>query len=240
VPDADPDRGAERERDRISRVYGEYHEGGRRARWDDAQPGNRAMLAERDDVLRSLLRSVGPQAPTTVLDVGCGNGDALARFVAGPALGGHQPHRAIGVDLLRERLGAARDAYGPKVATADATALPFADGSIDLVLCFTVLSSVSVDAVRRAIAADITRVLAPGGAVAWYDMRRPSPGNREVSPIGELALRALFPGLDGPARTLTLLPPLARRLGRRTDRLYPAFARVPALRTHLAAVLAKP
>ena len=225
------------ERNRIARVYQAYDDAGRQGRWDALQPGNRAMLAERDATLHALLAAGRP--PRTVLDVGGGNGDALATFLAaGPAP--IDAARAVGVDLIGDRLAAAATAYGARFARADATALPFPDATFDLVLCFTVLSSVGDLGVRQAIADDITRVLTPGGALGWYDMRRPSPTNPDVSPIDAVALRGLFPGLRGEVRPVTLLPPLARRLGRATAVAYGPLARVPLLRTHLAAVLRKP
>ena len=40
--------------------------------------------------------------------------------------------------------------------------------------------------------------------------------------------------------SVTLLPPVARRLGRRTERLYPVLSRIGALHTHNVTVLSDP
>jgi hypothetical protein len=108
-----------------------------------------------------------------------------------------------------------------------------------VVLLFTVLSSVHDDRIARALAAEVRRVLAPGGVVAWYDLRAPSPANDQVRPWAAADVHALFPDLEGRLRPVTLLPPLARRLGGWTDRLYPWLARGP-LRTHLVGTLQAP
>ena len=50
----------------------------------------------------------------------------------------------------------------------------------------------------------------------------------------------LFPSYRAEVRSLTVAPPLARRLGGATGTLYPLLARVPLVRSHLAGVLVKP
>jgi SAM-dependent methyltransferase len=169
-----------------------------------------------------------------VLDVGCGPGLALRAFAE--ALGADA---AVGVDLIRASVTAAADALGPRVALADGMRLPFPDAAVPLVLCFTTFAMASPEP-RRRMAADIGRVLRPGGAVVVYDLRLPSPGNAGVRRVGRGELRTLFPGWAGEVRSLSLVPPLARRLGRATPWAYPLLARVPPLRSHRAAVLVKP
>ena len=45
------------------------------------------------------------------------------------------------------------------------------------------------------------------------------------------AIHALFVGFEPRLLTVTLLPPLARRLGSLTSVLYPVFGSIPSLRT---------
>ena len=75
------------------------------------------------------------------------------------------------------------------------------------------------------------RVTAPAGAVLIYEPRIPNPLNRATRRIrvGEVSA-VLRPPVA--RRTLTLLPPLARRLGSDSDSLYPLLVRVRLLRTH--------
>lgn len=139
--------------------------------------------------------------------------------------------RLHGVDLIDERVRAARAAV-PRAAidVGDVTALPYPDRTFELVLLLTVLSSLPDRAAVRDALGEVRRVLAPGGVAVVYEPRLPTP-NRATARIRS---REVAAGV-GPSRqleTLTLAPPLARRLGARTDRLYPRLARAPLLRTH--------
>ncbi len=81
------------------------------------------------------LRSVvGPLNAASLLDAGCGEGETLAR------LGDLLPERVAAVDLSDEavRFTAARFPKA-EVRRHSIDALPFADGSFDLVLCLEVL-----------------------------------------------------------------------------------------------------
>jgi ubiquinone/menaquinone biosynthesis C-methylase UbiE len=162
-----------------------------------------------------------------VLDAGCGTGWWLARLAAA----GAAPGRLTGVDLLPERAAAAAARTpGATVHTADVRALPFDDARFELVLLLTVLSSLrDASDVRRALT-EAARVTAPGGRVVIWEPRVPTL-NRATRLIRQRDVTAVIgPGVK--SRSITLLPPLARRLGRATPRLYPALARVPSLRSH--------
>lgn len=222
------------DRDALEAVDAGYRSSGRTSRWDGHHPGNRAALDERTAVLRAMVERSGAWDGTRILDVGCGPGLAGRGFAE--AL---DAEAVVGVDLIRASVEAAARALGPRVALADGMALPFATASVPLVLCFTTFAMASPEP-RRRMAADIARVLRPGGAVVVYDLRLPSPGNRGVRPLRRRELRALFPGFAGEVRSVSLLPPVARRLGPATPWAYPLLARLPFLRSHLAAVLVKP
>lgn len=184
----------------------------------------------REEVRLRLLELAGPSLyeEGLVLDAGCGTGwwlDALAR--GGVPGGGVPQSRLVGVDLLEERVAAARERVpGAGVLQGDVRALPVADGSCALVLLFTVLSAMGGrEEVRRALG-EVRRVLAPGGEVAIWEPRVWSPNaNTRL-----IRLRELREGLGGELRvgSVTLLPLLARRSGR----LYRPLVRVPVLRTH--------
>ena len=73
----------------------------------------------------------------------------------------------------------------------------------------------------------------------WYDFRYDSPANRHVRGVGSDRVHELFPGLKGDLHTLTVVPPLVRRLGPLTAALYPALASAPPLRSHLMGLLRK-
>jgi SAM-dependent methyltransferase len=230
---------ADTEADRIRRVYAGYDEDPRvQARRD---PGNRANLLidrEREAALDAALASTGiALAQAEIVDVGCGAGEELARLCRQGAV----ERRCHGIDLLADRLERAR-ALLPEadLREGDARNLPYTVRSIDLVVLKVVMSSVLDDSVCAAIAAEADRVLRPGGAVLWYDNRYPNPFNRHVRGLRRAELARLFEGYEMRLRPVTVIPPLARRLGRATDRGYAALARMPPLLVRYAGVLIKP
>lgn len=224
---------------RIQEVYGEYgRDPGKRQAWSTGNPGNRAILAERGRRLRERLQAHGLLGPDRrVLDIGCGRGELLGQLrdwgIGATGLSG--------IDLLEDRVEQARSTHPDlDIRLGDATRLPYADASHHAVCLFTVMSSILDPDLRAAVAAEVRRVLRPGGKVVWYDLRRDNPRNPHVRGIGEGTLAELFSGFDADVDSVTLVPPLARRLGPATGPLYPVLARVPWLRTHLLGILTKP
>lgn len=109
------------------------------------------------------------QAGETVLDIGCGAGMDLLLGArrAGPS------GQAIGIDMteaMRDRALASAAATGlqnVEVHQADATALPFPDGSIDVVISNGVLNLVPE---KDKAFAEIRRVLRHGGRLQLADI----------------------------------------------------------------------
>jgi SAM-dependent methyltransferase len=224
--------------ERIKGVYRGYASSERARRYDPGNRGNRAIVAERVRRMRVLLdrAGLGDLRGRRVLDVGCGYGHELARM---RELGADDRDLA-GVDLVADRIQAAREAY-PRfdLRVADAAGLEFPDASFDLVLCFTVFSSVLDETLACRIASEAMRVLRPGGVVAWYDLRLGNPRNANVRGLPPAELRRLFPDAVLTLSTITLAPPLARRLGRLTPVAYPVLAALPPLRSHVIGLVRK-
>jgi SAM-dependent methyltransferase len=107
-----------------------------------------------------VLSRLSFQAP--VLDLGCGDG-RFARMLLGAA------PTIVGTDLSHRSLRAAASMLSD-VAQADATKLPFADGSFRGLLSNCVLEHIPDD---EAVVREISRVLAPGGMAA---LTVPAPG----------------------------------------------------------------
>ncbi len=231
--------GDEAEIERIKSVYADYaQDESVLRRWREPY-SNRLIIGERQAALEELLRRNGflPLSGRRILDVGCADASQLARLREWGALSAD----LTGVDLLPDRVAAAQRAHPEfNITCCNAEKLPFDDESFDLVVCFVVLSSVLNDGVRRNIAAEIRRVLRSGGAVLWYDFRYRNPYNRNVRPVTGVELERLFPSYRKALKTVTVLPPLARRLGRLAATLYPLLRRLPLLRTHILGLLIKP
>jgi SAM-dependent methyltransferase len=178
-----------------------------------------------------------PFGEVTAADIGCGTGEWLLEFIQW----GARPENLCGIDLLEERVALARQRLPSAcLVCGDARRLPWPDHSFDIVSQFMMFSSILDVAVRRTIAAEMLRVLRPGGSILWYDCRRANPFGSGIRAIRRKAIAALFPGCSVASRSVTLAPPLARRIVPLSWTLASLLETVPLLRTHLVAWIAKP
>jgi ubiquinone/menaquinone biosynthesis C-methylase UbiE len=225
---------------RLRAVYRQYAACGfAESKWSNLNQGNQAIQTEREGKTRELLRRSGffPLSSKRILDVGCGTGKQLGTFLEW----GAQPEKLFGIDLIPDRVAAARTMFpGITFQLANAESLPYPDGAFDLVAVFTVFTSILNRAMAVNIAHEINRVLAPKGAVLWYDFRMNNPFNPHVTGLSRKRIAGLFPGFGMALEAISLLPPLARHLGALTDRLYITLSALPFLRTHLLGLLTKP
>lgn len=208
-------------------------------RWSAANIGNQCIVDERHRLVEDLLQRNGllPLTGTRILDVGCGWGGELARMVTL----GADPSRLVGIDLIKERIARAQTKH-PNIefAVANAEVIKSPDDSFDVVMLFTVFSSIQELQMARSVASEIRRVLRPGGAILWYDFRYNSPFNPHVRGVTASRLSLLFPGFSQDLVSATVAPPLARRLGVMARPLYQALSRLPFLHTHYVGLLRKP
>lgn len=203
-----------------------------RRRWSDENPGNRAILDELVRIAGAMIEVAGTAPSPRVLDLGCGGGTWLTDLL--------RPADIIGIDLLFERLVAARSrTTETALVCADGSALPFPDQQFDGVVVSTVFSSVRSADVRVGIANEIERVLRSGGFVLWYDFRIRNPFNPHTRPVSRRLLESLFAGFDQLIVPVTVVPQLARRLGPLTTPAYRGLSRVPGMRTHLLGLFRK-
>jgi ubiquinone/menaquinone biosynthesis C-methylase UbiE len=182
------------------------------------------------DVLKLLQRaSFAPLAHFDLLEVGCGEGAVMLDLLRW----GADPARLHGCDLLPDRTRQARQwlPSATSLAVADGGALPYPSARFDLVLQFTVFTSVLDDDLRQRMAQEMWRVLRPGGAVLWYDFRFRG-NNPAVRAIQPREVKALFPEGDFIARRVTLAPPIARRLASWSWLGCVLLSYIPWLRTH--------
>jgi len=236
-----PPRAVDEEAAEISRIITEYK---RRERelppdyygWQ--RPANLfAHLSTVSACVRELSRAkLFPLTGLRVLDVGCGRGSWLLEFCQWGAI----PEDLAGIDLDENRIAEARR-YLPAadLRVGDARQLPWPDGRFDLVTQFTVFTSILHAAVKRKIASEMLRVLKPGGAILWYDFRYNNPHNPHVRGIGAREIRSLFPDYSVRLRTVTLAPPIARRLVPLSWTIASLMEKVPLLRTHYLGIIRK-
>lgn len=215
---------------RTDEVYSRYSDDPRKQRaWAAGNPGNVAL---REELLAAVLELAEPELRGSgrVLDLGCGTGWLLRALIDS----GVEASRLTGIESQPARVEAARArAPGARVLEGDARALELADREFSLVLLLTVLSSLGSSAEVRGTLREADRVLEPGGLLLVYEPRVPNPLNPNTRLLRNADLRAAGIGEFG-SRSLTLLPPLARRLGDpdRAPGRYERLARLPLLRTH--------
>jgi methionine biosynthesis protein MetW len=137
-----------------------------------------------DVVLRMLPRG------GRLLDVGCWNGDFMARVRdAGLFL------ELYGVDLIAASVDrATARGFHAKVVDLNAEALPFEDGQFDAVTMLAVLEHVFDP---YAMIGEIHRVLAPGGVLAIAVPNVGSFSNRMRILFGRIPVTSPDPGWDG-------------------------------------------
>jgi SAM-dependent methyltransferase len=112
--------------------------------------GARAVLSELDPLLARLPRE------TTLLDVGTGSGDIPA-LASARARGRGIVLRTIGLDAAEELAVKSRARTTASVC-ADALQLPFADRSVDVVICSQVLHHFVDDEAARQLLREMDRV----------------------------------------------------------------------------------
>ncbi len=212
----------DREAARLTQTYRGYAESARkRQSWSATNRGN---IAIRRELLGAILELAEEPLKRggEILDVGCGSGWLLSELAAR----GVEQRRLHGLDLIESRLaGARRRLPGADIRFADARSLPFEDGQFELIALLTSLSSMPGDDSIDEALREVSRVLSATGIVLCYEPRIPNPLNRETVTVSSLTLSTAL----GPAacsRALSGFPPLARRLGPLTGRLYPILARL--------------
>lgn len=227
----------DRELDGIRETYQRYEREGRYRTWDRLNPGNARIERDRDRAIVDLLERSLPATGGRVLDLGMGEG-RLAELVRRAEL---PVGSWAGVDLdPRAVQAAAAAAPWGHFVEASADRLPFEEGAFDVVVASTLFSSLPSRHMEDAVASEISRVLAAGGWLIWYDLRYGNPANRSVHGLSRSEIRSLFRGWAVELQSITLVPPLARRLGPLTGGLYGPLQALPLLRSHLVGRLRPP
>ncbi len=200
-----------------------------RRSFDRAAPGYDAVAVLQREIGNRLLERLDyvRLAPKTMLDLGCGTGQAVA-----PLMRRYPKARLIALDFAPGMLRLARRRGNwlkrPWCVCADAESLPLADGSVDLIVSNATFQWCNdLDATFR----DLRRILSPGGLLmftsfgpdtlmelraAWAAV----DGYAHVSPfadmheVGDGLVRARFADPVMDAERLTLTYPQVRDLMR--------------------------
>jgi|SRR5882672_6254542 len=202
------------------------------------QPASQFMLDGRNRKAVGMLHEAGvfPIGASQCLEVGFGAHGWLSELIGW----GVRETNLHGIELDPNRAEKARKILPmADLRVGDAVDLPWEDDTFNLVIASTLFTSILDPRVRVLLAEEIVRVLAPGGALLWYDFAVDNPRNPNVRGINRAELRKLFSDLDGNIRSVTLAPPLVRLIAPRCWTLATLVEAIPLLRTHLIAVLIK-
>ena len=130
------------------------------------------LLGMGDRMRAFEVRVIGPVAGKRVLEVGCGTGELLRAVSRGAT-----PARLVGLDPdqgMLDQAGAKFRASGvaAELVLGYAEALPFPDGSFDVVLSSLMFHHLDA-ATKRTALREWRRVLAPGGVLVLVDFGAP-------------------------------------------------------------------
>jgi len=227
------------EQERLNHAYRQWHGGAALARYAWHRPEIVRQSTARTRALATLLAAtVGRDlSALRVLDIGCGNGGFLRQLIDWGAAPGH----LAGTELQQDRLAVARarTARGVRWHLGGLDAFP--DDSVDLVSANTVFSSILDEDLRRALAADMWRVLRPGGWTMIFDFRYNNARNPNVRKVGDVELLRFWPTEQRRYCSLVLASPVGRALAS-LPWLVPELlaACVPLLRSHFIYMARKP
>lgn len=210
---------------------------GLRSLYDPLLPSVYLAQQQRQRALVQYLAKLAPLSDRTLLEVGCGSGSNLLEML----LLGFRPENLVGNELLPDRAAEARRRLpqATLVVPGDAVTADFHGRQFDVVLQSTVFSSILDPAVRVQLASRMWELVRSGGAILWYDFAFDNPRNPDVRGIRIAEVRKLFPHGSLSRRSLTLAPPISRRVTRIHPSLYTVLNAFPFLRTHRLCWIAK-
>jgi ubiquinone/menaquinone biosynthesis C-methylase UbiE len=208
-------------------------------RYSFFNPGQLFRIQQIERRLLSLLRQRGfePLSTKTILEVGCGTGSWLRKFVTW----GAKPENITGIDLLPERVTQAKQ-LSPATMTiqcGNASQLALPDASFDLVFQSTVFTSILDSRTKQQIAAEMLRVVRSDGLIVWYDYHVNNPWNPDVRGVKKREIHELFPRCHIGLQRITLAPPLGQWLAPRSWVLAYLLEKIPLLCTHTIGIIRK-
>ncbi len=224
--------------DRIKKAYNKRDSSGKTTNYSLFTPAILFTSQQREKNILKMLSSVNIQdlQSKKIFDLGCGNGIILRDFVRFGAI----PENCSGLDLLQDRIDTAKK-LSPTMSfmCQNAETLPYDSASFDIVLCFTVFTSIFDHQMQQNLANEMLRVLKPSGIILLYDFLLNNPQNPDVRGLKKKKILTLFPGCNVNLKRVTLAPPLARALARYSWITCYLLEKIKILNTHYIGIIRK-
>jgi ubiquinone/menaquinone biosynthesis C-methylase UbiE len=199
-------------------------------------PANLYLHTQRTYEMVNLLKkkNMFPLNDKFILEIGCGSGSRLIDFQSW----GAAQDRLYGIDLIEEKILKAKKSLPlADLRVGEASRLPWPDNKFDLVLQSTVFTSILDDALKKAIAQEMLRVLSPQGIIIWYDFLFNNRKNPHVRGIKAKEIRLLFPQCMVKLKRITLAPPLTHFLAPHSYLVCYLLEQLRFLNTHYLGVI---
>jgi len=147
-------------------------------------------LAVEDSVISALKGATNlSREASRILDVGCGEGESLSRFLQL----GFSPGNLYGIDVIEERIDEGRKKYpNLNFVCDDATSMPFESDMFDLTLESTMFIQLTDEGLSQRIADEMLRVTKPNGYLMLIDWRYGKPGNSSYLAVSKKRINKMF------------------------------------------------
>lgn len=226
------------ELNRIKEVYDRRKEQVPKNLYSYFNKANLAIIHGRERVMLDLMDKYGmnPLLGKKVLDIGCGKGGTLRNFIQW----GAKPENLYGVDLLENRIKDAKS-LSPNIdlRCGNAEELPFPDEFFDIVMQFTVFTSIVDLQIKKNIAREMRRVLKREGVILWYDYHANNPNNPDVKGVRKKEIHQLFPDCKIHLKRVTVAPPITRLIAPYSRLLCSFLELIKFLDTHYLGIIKK-
>ncbi|MHB9074060.1 MAG: asparagine synthase (glutamine-hydrolyzing) [Desulfobaccales bacterium] len=197
--------------DRIERVYAKREKSGVERLYSFFNPGYLFGIQGRERYILQILSkcNISDLSNKKILDIGCGSGNVLRSF----QIYGAKPENIYGIDLLTNKIQEAKW-LSPNMnfVCGNAEMLPYEDNFFDIIITFTVFSSILNEGMKQNISREMLRVLRPEGLILWYDYFYNNPLNPDVRGMKKKEIQRLFPDCTISFKRTTLAPLLARAI----------------------------
>jgi ubiquinone/menaquinone biosynthesis C-methylase UbiE len=226
------------ENERIKRIYDIRKDNAISKRYSLFNIANLFIVQRREYELIDAIKRQGVISieDKKILDTGCGIGNELRNFVRY----GAKPENLYGVDILLDRIECAKS-ISPNIEFRcdNASSLPYESEYFDIVVQFTVFTSIIDIHLKESIASEMLRVLKSEGIILWYDFHVDNPKNPDVKGIEKKEIYKLFPDCEIYLDRITLAPPLVRTFAHYSWLLCYFLEKLNILNTHYLGVIRK-